>query len=139
MATEYGSDISCVDDIDPDLSTVSGSTALLQAVARRWDTPPVPFGGGLFYDPDYGYGIRRHINAVARPEQIEAGLEAEALKDERVRACPLRVELLERDDDERRRPPIRVTASVVGADGTTYPLTLDVSSVTVALLREESQ
>lgn len=83
-----GTDISCVDDVDPNLTPVSGRLALAQAIARRWITDP----GELFYAPDYGAGLRSYLNAaIDSPGAIAARLEAEARKDERVEACKVDV------------------------------------------------
>ena len=139
MAADYGSDISCLGDLDRDLSIVSGSDALLQAVVRRWDTPNRPFDGGLFYDASYGYETRRWINTQANPARIQAGLEAQALLDDRVTGCKVAASLLTRNDEERRRPPIKVTAIVFGDQRDSYPLTVAVSDLTVELLREDSE
>lgn len=83
-----GTDISCVDDVDPNLTPVSGRLALAQAVARRWITDP----GDLFYAPDYGAGLRRYLSgATDNVGTLAARLEAEARKDERVEACKVDV------------------------------------------------
>lgn len=126
MAKEYGLDISCVDDIDPSLSLVSGSEGLMQAVARRWMTR----AGELFYDPDYGTDIHDWIGTMVVAGRIEARLEAEALKDERVRSCSVAVEFV---PEEKR---FKVKAVVTGNDLDDYRFTLAVSDVTVELLNE---
>jgi hypothetical protein len=83
-----GTDFDGVMDIDKNLTPVSGRRMLAQAVARRWLTEP----GGLFYAPDYGYGLKRHLNAsIDNPGSIAAGLRAEAMKDERVEDCQVDV------------------------------------------------
>ena len=83
-----GTTISCVDDVDRNLTYVSGRRALAEAVARRWITDP----GELFYAPDYDAGLRRLLSAQATGTgAIAARLEAEARKDERVEACKVDV------------------------------------------------
>lgn len=87
MATDYGTDIHCVDDVDRDLSLVSGPLGVAEAVARRLITPR----GRLWYAPDYGTDIRAYLNSELRPFQIARDVEAEALKDERVIAADAEV------------------------------------------------
>ena len=90
VATNYGSDISTwlgsVPDLDPTFSTISGARVVVESVARRWVTLN---GGGLFYDVSYGNDTRLLLNSRMDASQypgIAMQLEAEALKDERVRA-----------------------------------------------------
>ena len=78
---DLGLDLAGVDDISPNLATVSGRRALIQAIARRLITPR----GGLFYDPDYGFDLRQFLSGItASPGAIASGAAAEAEKDERV-------------------------------------------------------
>lgn len=80
---DLGTDIYCVDDLDPAFATVDGTKAVAQAIARRLGTPR----GALFYDPDYGYDLRAFLNAPIDDRmlfQIGVGVENEARKDERV-------------------------------------------------------
>jgi hypothetical protein len=86
MATDLGTDVFCIDDIDPAFAVVSGSTAVAQAIARRFDTPR----GGLHYDGEYGYDLVEWMNReITDADTFRIGLavEAEALKDERVLAA----------------------------------------------------
>lgn len=77
----YGIDLVGVDDLDPSLEVVDGPVAVAYAVARRLLTPP----GGLFYDLDYGYDLRRLLNAPMRSaSEVSYRVRTEALKDERV-------------------------------------------------------
>lgn len=89
MAEEdLGEDWGGVADIDPHLSDVTGRRALLECVARRW----WDLAGSLFYDRGYGKGLAAYLSAVVQsPSTIEAALEDEALKDERVQACSVSV------------------------------------------------
>lgn len=125
MAADYGSDFSCVDDLDANLTAVSGGTCLLQAVARRWICPP----GGLWYDADYGYGLLRHLNASnPRLRAIAAGMIAEALKDERVRACDVLPTF------DAATSTLTITGVVYGQNADAYPFTLIASATLVELL-----
>jgi hypothetical protein len=78
---DLGLDLSGVDDLSPQMTEVSGRLGLIQSIARRLQTP----NGGLFYDPDYGYDVRRFLSAVVvNSGELASSVEAEALKDERV-------------------------------------------------------
>lgn len=83
MAIDLGSDFSCVADIDPDLSVVTGRLALGQSLGRRLQTPL----GGLFYAPDYGFDLQRRTGAGVPGGSLatlSGNVENECLKDERV-------------------------------------------------------
>ncbi|MGB0890535.1 MAG: hypothetical protein ACPGWS_09650, partial [Solirubrobacterales bacterium] len=73
-------------DLDPSFKLISGTRAVLEAVARRLITRR----GTLLEDPEYGFDLRAYqsakINSV-REAAILAGARAEALKDERVTAA----------------------------------------------------
>ena len=78
--TTLGSDFSCIDDLDADLSLASAEVAHAQAIARRLITDR----GGLFYDRSYGLNLRRYLNAaVSDLGTLAAQIEREALSDER--------------------------------------------------------
>lgn len=80
-----GSDFSCVEDLDPNLTPVEGRLGLAQSMARRLITPT----GGLFYAPDYGDDVRRYLNngSPSAPRRIAATAEGECEKDERIDRC----------------------------------------------------
>jgi hypothetical protein len=83
MAIDLGTDVYCIDDIDPAFAMVSGSAAVAQAIARRFDTPR----GGLHYDGEYGYDLVEWMNrdiSDADVYRVAVAVESEALKDERV-------------------------------------------------------
>lgn len=87
---DLGSDLWCVDDLDPGLRVVSGKLGVAQAVARRW----LSRTGDLFYDRSYGsVSVEDFVNAPVTPFQAAAQLQAEALKDERVDDCGVSTEL----------------------------------------------
>lgn len=77
---DFGTDFSAIDDIDANLSLVSGRTCLMQALLRRLLTPR----GGLFYAPNYGTDIMRFVNTSTDARVIEQAIETELLQDERV-------------------------------------------------------
>jgi hypothetical protein len=86
MATDYGTDISCVNDFAPDGRITSGRHILAEAICRRLITPR----GRLIDDPNYGFDLTGYTNDDMSPGDIAAmrvGIEAECLKDERVSAA----------------------------------------------------
>lgn len=118
-----GIDISGVDDIDIALSPVDGPTALLQALARRLQTP----AGSLFYDPNYGLDVRQWVHAGAMPvSRIEAAVEGELLKDERVSDA--------RCSASFASGALQLQVAVTTDEDETYELTLGVNSDIVELL-----
>lgn len=83
MATDYGSDVSCITDIDPTGRTVTGRELVAEALVRRLMTPR----GRLMGDPDYGLDLRQYVNADMSPRDIaslRSAVVAECEKDERV-------------------------------------------------------
>lgn len=84
----YGSDFAGVEDLDPNLTVVEGPAAVAVAVARRFLTP----AGGLFYDRNFGFDVRRLLNAPIRSiPELTFRLQAEARKDQRVEDADVRV------------------------------------------------
>lgn len=81
--TDFGTTLSCTFDIDPMGQTVSGLTALAQALIRRITTPR----GRLLSDPNYGYDIGGELEDDVTTQQVNAigaNVDAEFLKDQRV-------------------------------------------------------
>lgn len=116
-----GTDLSGVDDVDPNLTPVSGRLMLAQAIARRWITDP----GELFYAPDYGAGLRRYLSgATDNVGALPALLENEARKDERVDDCKVAVSLV----DET----LTVIGRIEDAQGP-FSLTLSLSTTALTL------
>ena len=127
--TDYGTDFSCVEDLETTLSTVSGPMVVVEAVVRRWSTPT----GGLLGDPNYGFDLSAYCNADVTPRdvaQLSDSLNAEAEKDERVLECTSTVTLA-------TDGTLSVTANLTLLDGEEFTLVLAVSAVTVELLRVE--
>jgi phage baseplate assembly protein W len=85
-APAYGTDLSCVSDLDPSMAEVSGNALLAQACARRLLTP----AGTLIDDASYGYDLEQFIDAdiaLSDVSQIQSAIQAELLKDQRVLSC----------------------------------------------------
>lgn len=117
-----------VPDLDPMFGLVSGRAALAQAIARRLTTRR-----GLLEwigdDPEYGHDVREYLGEDVGPRAefvIASRVQAECLKDERVRAAQVTATLTSG----------RLTLSIklTDADGP-FRLTLAVTGVTVELLK----
>ncbi len=83
MAVDFGNELSCTNDVAGDSRMVSGFRVVGEAIFRRWITPR----GRLIGYPNYGYDITQHLNDDMSQREIVgmcAGLQAEAVKDERV-------------------------------------------------------
>ncbi len=122
MATDYGIDLWGYEDLDQGLNVVTGPLAVAHGVARRLLTPR----GALWYAPDYGYDIRGLLHDdVAQEGLVEANIEAEALKDDRVLGCVASV----------ARSGELLTVSVrLELDEGPFALVLNVSQLNVELL-----
>lgn len=86
MATDDGTDISCVNDFAPDGRITSGRHLIAEAIARRLITPR----GRLIDDPNYGLdltGFTYDDMSAGDIAAMRAGIEAECLKDERLTAA----------------------------------------------------
>lgn len=82
----FGVELSCTNDIANDSRTVTGFTVVAEAIVRRWITAR----GRLIGYANYGFDITQFINADMTSSEISAmiaGMQAEALKDERVASC----------------------------------------------------
>src|SRR5690606_22758400 len=88
-------DIDCVSDIKPHMPVVSGRLGLVQALARRLQTPR----GKVPWWPDYGLDVQAFLLSKTRPSVIAAQVQAECLKDERVES--VRVDLQIAGNDAR--------------------------------------
>ncbi len=81
--TDFGTTLSLTFDLDAMGATVSGLTALAQALIRRITTPR----GRLLSDPNYGYDIAGELEDDVTTQQVNAiaaNVDAEFLKDQRV-------------------------------------------------------
>lgn len=114
--------------LDPMFTLVSGRVALAQAIARRLTTAH----GTLAWindDPEYGHDVREYLGEDVGPRAefvIASRVQAECLKDERVRAAQVTATLT----SGRLNLAVRLT----DADGP-FRLTLAVTGVTVELLK----
>lgn len=120
--TDLGTDVHVTQDAAPVWGLARGDVNLANAIARRLGTPR----GGLFYDPDYGYDLRAHLNQAvtdADMSTIRGAVISEVRKDPRVSSADARL----------ARGSLEVGLSLRSADRT-IDLVLAATEVTVELL-----
>lgn len=123
---DLGVDISCVDDLSPNMLEVTGRLLLAQAIARRYMTPR----GRLIDDPNYGFDLTQYVNddlSQADIARIQAGAQAEAEKDERVESANVTINL-------STAGIMIVTVVLVDSQGP-FTLVLSVNSVSIQVLK----
>ncbi len=130
MATDYGSDVSClvdgVLDLDPYFRVITGTECVLEAVARRLTTSE----GGLIDDAEYGAGLTSLVNAAVDNAALldaRSNCEAQCLLDERINDATVAFSV---EDGT-----LTASADVVLVDGETFSLVLAVSAVSVTVLQ----
>lgn len=122
--TDFGTDLSLVDDLEPTMREVSGTELLGQALFRRLTTPR----GMLLDDPDYGTDVREFVSWGALPTKfaaIPALVRAELLKDERIEAATVSTAVA--------GGSVRLNISIDTGDGP-FPLVVDVTQAGAVLL-----
>lgn len=124
----YGSDLSCGEDLDPEMTEISGSSprVLMQALMRRLDCPR----GSLPDDPDYGISIRDMLNsgvAQAAIPKLEGSINSELSKDDRVALVKAEVKLL-----SQFKIRVRIRVTPVDSSGS-FSLTLAITPDLVVL------
>jgi hypothetical protein len=119
---DLGEDFAGVSDIDANWSLVSGRLALAQAVACRVLEEP----GGLFYDEDYGGGLRRLLGASG-VSVTGNGLEEEIKKDERVESADVALSFNEGTRE------LSVSITIDEGDGP-FAFVVDANQLTIELL-----
>jgi hypothetical protein len=129
MATNYGSDTTCVSDTPIiDLQISDPQQVIGQRIARRLQTPR----GGLAAigdDPNFGLDIRQYTLARMNPSQLsqaQSQIAAECTKDEEVSAADVTIQFT-------NGGPMTVTIQLTSAAGP-FTLTLAVSALTTALI-----
>lgn len=122
----YGTDLSCISDLDPSMAEVSGRLLLAQACVRRLTTPR----GGLIDDPNYGYDVTQFLNDDLNPadlQRIASAIDAELVKDERVLSSTTQITLISN--------VLTIATQMTPSGGPSFSLVLAVSAVTVSLLQ----
>lgn len=123
--SHLGTDFHCVEDIDFNLSTVSGRRGLAESIVRRLQVRL----GDLFYDPDYGTEVIGNIGSASDIlRRLEQAVESEALKDERVER--IRTTATYVRETETMNIEIRLTD-----ENGPFDFTISVDQLSVELLR----
>jgi hypothetical protein len=128
MATFYGSDTSCVDDLPLIDAQVTDPKVLIgQRIARRLTTPR----GALALvsdDGNFGWDVRQYLNGKIAPNTTAVAQQQitdECLKDEQVESATVSI--------ANAAGVMTITIQVVSAAGP-FTLTLDVRDLTTALI-----
>lgn len=127
MATDFGTCISVTDDLPLKWRYVRGQRVVAEAVFRRWNTER----GSLPYALDYGTDAAGAIGETFTPataSALEAALEREAEKDERVLAATVSTSY------DFASSKLTITGAITTADGV-FNLVVSVDSLTAELLR----
>lgn len=112
----FGTDLSGIFDLDPNMSETSGLHGLGQALARRISTPR----GTLISDPNYGIDVTGEVGDDLSPADISkmgAQIDAEFKKDERVFTSTTTVTF-------SANGSLTINALVTPAGGPTFKLTI---------------
>lgn len=127
MATFFGSDAYCLDDLQLIDTLVTDPNILVcQRVARRLQVPRGALGL-INDDPDGGLDVRQFVNARLTTTQIqaaEAQIKAEVLKDEEVESATVKVTL------SNQSGALSISIAMTSATGP-FLLTLSVNDLTV--------
>ncbi len=123
MATFYGSDSYCIDDLLLiDLQVTDPKQLIAQRLIRRLTTPRGALKA-INDDPEFGWDVRQYINAKLAPSTIVAAqvqIQVECLKDEQVASAAARVTI--------NAGAIVITVDIRSAAGP-FSMTMNVSSL----------
>lgn len=127
MSVNYGADTSCVSDIGLIDTIVTDPIILVgQRIARRLQTPR----GGLAAvgdDPNFGWDVRRYVNAKMSPRDIaqaQQQIAAECTKDEEVQSALVQLSFT-------NGGPLVISIQLQASAGP-FTLVLNVTQLTVA-------
>ena len=129
----YGHDLACVADLDPSMVETDGIHCLTQAITRRF----LCRRGHLIDDANYGLYLPDFLNADLTPADIaliQAAVNAECQKDERVYQATSTVAYLPGTGASGAGASLTVAINIVGAAGP-FRLVLSVSQITVTVLQ----
>ena len=134
MADDLGSDFHCVDDVDENLSVVTGRTCLGEACARRLGTQKL----GLWYDRDYGYDVRDFMKRPVSTATISRKANNECAKDERVEDVASDATFVPWGDAETDETPESLTIQIrLTDDAGPFEFTVAVDLLTTSLLWDD--
>jgi hypothetical protein len=122
---DFGSDIGCYPDLDPNLTLITGPRVLLEATYRRLTTAR----GTYDWDPEYGFDVQALLNEDFDATTLplwQREIQAEVEKDERVLVADVTISPTQGDG-------YQIAVALTTADGV-FALVLGVSQVTVQIL-----
>ena len=128
MTVDFGTDLSCTDDLDETMKEISGQDVLAQAIYRRLTTPR----GQLIDDPDYGIDVRSFLSRgvdAGKLREIEGTIRQEVLKDERVANVTAKATI------DYKTYSITVSLIVTTGDGP-FRLVFSITADTIEFLKE---
>ena len=129
MATNFGSDTSCVTDLPRiDLQVTSPQKLIGQRIARRLQTPRGALAA-IGDDANFGWDVRQYANGRLGPTTIataESQIEAECTKDEQVQSASVKI-------TPGTGGALTITVQLVSAAGP-FTLTLSVDDLTVGAI-----
>ena len=126
-AIDYGTDLSCTNDLTPLMTEVSGIQTLSEALYRRFITPR----GANIYDPNYGYDLQTLLNDDLSPVNLgpyTTSIQNECLKDQRVQNATAVLQLLSNG-------VLIVTITITSGLGP-FTLVLSVTALSVTILQQ---
>lgn len=121
---DFGTELSCTRDIDPNGSMTTGPRVVAEALYRRLITPR----GRVIDDPNYGSDISQFVNDDTTKQSlvgVQAAVISECIKEERVLLVTCNVVLL--------NSMMTVTIKFTTADGP-FTLVVSASQTSVTLL-----
>lgn len=128
---DFGTDFDFLNDLNPNLTMVSGLAVLGQDILHRLETPR----GGLFYDPDYGTDVRAYLSAAITPQvlsRMQSEIQAELGKDERFLSTSAKLQFVPATST------LTLNLSVVTAQGP-FALVIEITNLTISLLSIQAQ
>ncbi len=128
MATDYGTDLSCVADFSDEFREVSGQRLIAEAIARRLITPR----GMELEDENYGTDLRGYIGlevTARNAARLVSDARAECVKDERVEDAIVKVTSF-----SIATRTLQLAIDITTIVGETFRLTVTIDTVTATLL-----
>lgn len=126
MATDFGTDLSALHDLDPMGRLVTGLDLVVQRLWHRLTTPR----GGLFYAPNYGFDVGAALNAkmgTSARFAMQSAVARECEKDEAVLSATCSVSL------DLKTEILTVRIGITTADGP-FRFVVGITSVGAELL-----
>lgn len=124
---DWGRDLSCITDLDTELSESTGHQVLAEALARRVITP----NNTLLDDPAYGFDLTQYVNDDIDKRtlaEIAQRTRGQFLEDDRVRDAVVEISFT---------GGLLIVAATIYTFAAPFRLTLSVDQVDVTLLKAQ--